>query len=459
VSSTSLPATRVLEAQGRPVRATVRRYRLSITTPGTAPRIEHIGAAAIRIGSRPGNDVVIDDDAVSRVHLEIVADQHGFRLRDLDSTNGTEVDGTRVIDVYLRSNAVIRAGASEIRFEPSDDEAELALSDEDRFGAMIGNSVVMRALFASLSRAARSNATVLVEGESGTGKELVAEALHRASPRAARPFVVFDCAAIAASLLETELFGHERGAFTGAHGTRAGCLEVADGGTLFLDEIGELPLDLQPKLLRCLERGEFRRVGSNELRKVDIRVIAATNRDLAGEVNRGSFREDLYYRLAVVRLVTPPLRERIGDIPSLVDSFLLELYDGNTHRARAAATNLSARAWKLLRSWPWRGNVRELRNAVARAVALAGDELPSEIVPINAHAGYEVPAPPSAGRSASESERPFLEARAEIVDRFERDYLQRILSRHQGKIARAADAAGLDRSYFRRLLRRHGIES
>ena len=330
---------------------------------------------------------------------------------------------------------------------------------------MLGTSGVMRALFANLTRAARSDATVLIEGESGTGKELVAGALHRASPRADRPFVVFDCAAIAGSLLETELFGHERGAFTGAHGARPGCLEAADGGTLFLDEIGELPLDLQPKLLRCLERGEFRRLGSNALRRVDIRVIAATNRELASEVHRGSFREDLYYRLAVVRLVTPPLRHRLGDIPQLVEAFLVELYDGDVSRARAATSNLSAGAWKLLHSWPWRGNVRELRNAVARAVALAGDEMPSEIAPIDTAsedatadvADAAAPGPAPSDAATADTERPFLEVRSEIVDSFERDYLQRILSRHQGKITRAADAAGLDRSYFRRLLRRHGI--
>jgi transcriptional regulator with GAF, ATPase, and Fis domain len=453
------PATRVHEAHGRPVRVTVRRYCLHVAVPGTAPRVEHIGAAAIRIGSQRGNDVILDDDAVSRVHLEIIADHHGFRLRDLDSTGGTLVDGTRVIDVYLRPGAVIRVGASELRFEPGDDEAELVLSEDDRFGTMIGHSVAMRALFASLSRAARSNATVLVEGESGTGKELVAEALHRASPRAAKRFVVFDCAAVTPSLLESELFGHERGAFTGAYGTRPGCLETADGGTLFLDEVGELPLDLQPKLLRCLERGEFRRVGSNEPRRVDIRVIAATNRDLAGEVNRGSFREDLYYRLAVVRLVTPALRERTGDIPQLVESFLLELYEGDAVRAHTAVAHLDARVWKQLRSWPWPGNVRELRNAVARSVALAGDDLPTEISLISARRGHEVPAPPSTGPPDGEPERPFLELRSELVHSFERDYLQRMLSRYHGKITRAADAAGLDRSYFRRLLRRHGIES
>ena len=454
MSSSDLPATRVLEVHGRAVASRVRRYRLRIAEPGRPSRSIEIGSAAIRIGAQDGNDVVLDDPAVSRIHVEIAGDAHGFRVRDLGSTNGTYAGDTRVVDAYLGRGAVLRLGETELAFELLGDEAEVPLSEDDRFDALIGASPVMRRLFATLAPIARAEAPVLIEGESGTGKELVAEALHRASRRASKPFVVFDCAAVAAGLIEAELFGHEKGAFTGAHGARGGCVEAAEGGTLFLDEVGELPLDLQPKLLRVLARGEYRRVGSTQQLASDLRVIAATNRDLAAEVNAGSFREDLYYRLAVVRVVTPPLRERTSDIPLLVESFFTELYDGNRTRAAAAVANLGGSVWGRLAAWPWRGNVRELRNAVARAVALAGDDLPTDLTPIGGRsaATAEVPVP------AGAPDRPFVELRDELVAGFERDYLRRMLERHGGVVTRAAEAAGLDRSYFRRMLRKYGID-
>jgi transcriptional regulator with GAF, ATPase, and Fis domain len=378
---------------------------------------------------------------------------HGFRIRDLGSTNGTYVDGLRTNDAYLRPHATIRAGATEIRFEPLAEDTEVSLSPSDRFGDLIGKSAPMRALFALLERVAPTEATLLIEGESGTGKELVAHAVHRASARAEQPFVVFDCAAVAANLLESELFGHERGAFTGAQGAREGCLSEADGGTLFLDEIGELPLDLQPKLLRCIERGEFRRIGASQLRSVDVRVIAATNRDLAREVNAGEFREDLYYRLAVVRVVTPPLRERIGDLQLLVEAFLSAQYGGKGARVGAALANLPEAVWTRLAAWPWRGNVRELRNAVARAVALAGDALPTDIAPMGASVV------PAVAPAAVESvERSFVDLRAEVLEQFERDYLQRVLRACNGHVTAAAAAAKLDRSYFKRLIKKYGLD-
>jgi len=279
-------------SSGRRMRA----YRLHVRTPDGQQRTEDVRAPLVRAGSRGDNDLELADPAVSRLHFEIVADELGMRLRDLESTNGTFLDGYRVQDVYLRPGSVILAGDSEVRFEPTTREADVPASEADRFGPIVGRSVKMRELFATLERAAPTDATILVEGETGTGKELVAQAVHGRSKRSGGPLVVFDCASVPTNLVESELFGHEKGAFTGAGERRIGRLEEADGGTLFLDELGELPLDLQPKLLRALEAREIRRVGGRDTIPVDIRIVAATNRDLAREVNRGSFREDLKTR-------------------------------------------------------------------------------------------------------------------------------------------------------------------
>ncbi|HLL24653.1 MAG TPA: sigma 54-interacting transcriptional regulator, partial [Kofleriaceae bacterium] len=315
---------------GRATSARLRRVRIEIVSGPDAGLVRDIESAAIRIGARRGNDVQLSDSKVSGLHCEIRLDDRGYRLRDLDSTNGTYVSQLRINDVYLQPGAQIALGSTRLKFEPLGDSVEIELSDTDRFGSMIGRSVKMRELFARLEKLARSDATVLVTGETGVGKELVAEALHDHSPRAKGPFVVLDCGSIPPNLIESELFGHERGAFTGATSSYAGAFERAHGGTVFLDEIGELPLPMQPKLLRVLERKEVRRVGGSKTLEVDLRVVAATNRDLGVEVNRGRFREDLYYRLAVARVHVPPLRERKDDLPLLIEHILATTPGGET---------------------------------------------------------------------------------------------------------------------------------
>jgi DNA-binding NtrC family response regulator len=428
-------------------------YRLHVRTPDNTQTRQEYAKRILRVGSREGNDVVLADETVSRIHFEISADAEGYRLRDLGSSNGTFVDGYRVGDVYLKPGSRIHAGQTEVIFEPLVQEAELPLSRQERFGPLVGRSSMMRELFATLERVARSDATVLVEAETGTGKELIAQAIHEASDRSGGPLVVFDAASAPRDLIESQLFGHEKGAFTGATERRTGCMEEADGGTLFLDELGELPIGLQPKLLRVLESREVVPVGSNQPRKIDVRIIAATNRDLAAEINRGSFRDDLYYRLAVIRLVVPPLRDRPDDVRLLVEHFVAGV--DNPARAQQLVAGITDENWRELEAHPWPGNVRELRNMVERTLALAGDEPQVRLDPNAA------PRPAQAGAAAPGSirgadlDRAFLEQKHELVAGFERAYLHGILERHDGNISRAAAAASLDRMYFKRLLKKY----
>jgi two-component system, NtrC family, response regulator GlrR len=391
------------------------------------------------IGSHPSNELVIDEPTVSRFHCEILLEAKGARVRDLQSTNGTTVDGVTVLDAFLRSGSVLRIGNTGLRFESHGERVALPLSPSSEFGSLVGVSASMRATFALLERAATSSCTVLVEGETGTGKEDAAESIHKLSGRGG-PFVVVDCGAIPPSLLESELFGHERGAFTGAHDRRIGAFEEAHGGTLFLDELGELPLELQPKLLRALESHEIRRVGSNQYRPVDVRVVAATNRDLRGAINGGTFRADLYFRLAVLRVPMPPLRTRPEDLPILVERLLLRLRAGDDE-ARAL---LTPAYFAQLQSAAWPGNVRELRNYLERCLVVKGP------LPIGDGA--------AAASVGVDAQLPYGEARDRAAAEFERRYLEALLRSHNGQVARAAKAAGLDRAYLYRLLRRNGIK-
>jgi len=459
--------TRLVHDAGRASRR-ITRYRL--TELAGEKRAVEVSAPTYRIGSRDGNDLRIGDSTVSRFHLEIVATPAGFLARDLGSTNGTWIDGLRVVEAYLRPGCTLRVGGADLRFETLEDEAAVPTSSHEQFGRVVGRSAPMREVFSILERAASSDVTILIEGESGTGKELVAEAVHRMSPRADQPYVIFDCASVPANLIESTLFGHEKGSFTGAESRHVGLFEEADGGTIFLDEIGELPLEQQPKLLRVLERREVRRVGGTTTQKVDVRVVAATNRDLAREVNRGAFREDLYYRLAVIRVVLPPLRDRPEDIPLLVERFVRDALTKDTARADQVLTGISEENWQRLLKHPWPGNVRELRNFIERTVALSrpGGVLATDAFPAAATPGISspppapgsVPTPATAPTSdaplgAVDIDRPFIDGKAETLAAFEKAYLTSILDRHGGNISRAAAAAGLDRMYFKRLLKKY----
>ncbi|HEX2659420.1 MAG TPA: sigma-54 dependent transcriptional regulator [Polyangia bacterium] len=312
---------------------------------------------------------------------------------------------------------------------------------------MIGHSDTMKRVFETLSRAASKDATVLLEGETGTGKEISAEAIHRSSRRRDKPFLVVDCGAIPAQLLESELFGHERGSFTGAVGSRPGVFEAAAGGSVFLDEIGELALDLQPKLLRVLERREVRRIGTNQHIPVDVRLIAATNRSLKSEVEAKRFRADLYYRLAVVEVRLPPLRERTGDLPLLVDHIADALGPLDEESARELR---SPEFQSKLGDYDWPGNIRELRNFLERCVALGDFRPPKSSRPA------VVPQPAAA---APLSSRPLREAREEWTNAFEKRYLEELLAAHDNRVSAAARAAGVDRIYFYRLLWKHGLRT
>ena len=297
-------------------------FSLTVKNGASAGLKRNFDTELVRVGAGPGNDLSLSDSTVSSAHFEISVSDRGFVLRDLAATNGTRLGGVRIVEAYLDKEADILAGEVLIRFKAAASVVESPLSANERFGSAVGRSSLMREIFARIEKVAPTEATVLLNGETGTGKEVVALALYEASARKDKPFVVVDCGAIAPTLIESELFGHEKGAFTGAVNRRLGAFERASGGTLFLDEVGELDISLQPKLLRVLERREIQRVGGDKNIPADVRIVAATNRDLRSMVARGDFREDLYYRLAVVTLALPPLRERREDIELLVDHFL-----------------------------------------------------------------------------------------------------------------------------------------
>jgi len=419
----------------------VRRFRLTLLGDEAQGLVWESTSDRASIGSHVSNDLVLDDATVSRFHSEIVVDRRGVRVRDLDSLNGTFVDGTRVVEAHLRDGSILRVGRSAVRFDLDVEHNAFALSRAESFGALVGTSIPMRMAFALLERVSPTDATVLLEGETGTGKDLAAEAIHQASPRRDGPLVVVDCGAAPANLIESMLFGHERGAFTGAEQRRVGAFEEATGGTVFLDEIGELPLELQPKLLRVLEKKHIQRVGSSQLRPVDVRIVAATNRDLRQMVNAGTFREDLYYRLAVVRVRLPPLRERPEDIPAVVTHLLGAFGASGEARARLESPELL----QTLSRSAWPGNVRELRNAIERALVLDQGVVVAE-----------TPSRP-VGFGPVDSSVPYEEARQRAQRDFERRYLSALLEAHRGNVSNAARAAGIGRVYLHRLLRRNGL--
>jgi DNA-binding NtrC family response regulator len=433
---------------------------------------------AIHIGADPGNDLVIPDASVSRLHATVLRrvpergeaevagdDEASWVIQDRSSRNGTSVDGVRITEAYLKAGAVLRVGVVELRFHPLQQRIAVVPSDRERYGDIVGASLAMRQIFGVLERISGTDATVLIEGKTGTGKEIVARTIHKMSPRADKPFVVVDCGAIPENLIESELFGHEKGSFTGAVGKRQGLVEQANGGTLFLDEIGELGRELQPKLLRVLERREVKRIGSNVNNNVDVRFVAATNRELREEVDNKRFREDLYFRLNVIRLTLPPLSERPEDIPLLVRNFL-RVAQSSTRDASQLIRGATRQALDALMTYGWPGNVRELLNVIERARLFARGgfidvaDLPEHITGLSRRSPRvrdeetaQVQAQAGAGPL-----RNYHEARDEWVAVFERDYVRRLLVQHGFNISRAAKEAGVDRKHLRNLMKKHGLD-
>jgi two-component system nitrogen regulation response regulator GlnG len=397
------------------------------------------------VGKAPGCDLVLTDHAVSRQHLEVQLRESGVLVRDLGSTNGSFFGGARFTEVTLFPGAVVTVGGSELKLLTVERSQPLLPSSSDRFGGLLGPSLRMREVFAMLELIAQSDVAVLIEGETGTGKELCAEAIRDAGPRAKAPFVICDLAGVSRTLIESELFGHVRGAFTGADRDREGAFAQAHGGTIFIDEIGELELDMQPRLLRALESRKIKPVGATLYRDVDVRVIAATNRDLREEARAGRFRDDLYHRLAVVRVTLPPLRERKEDIPALVAHFL-----------GGREVTVPPETMALFNEYDWPGNVRELKNVIDRGLSLMGAArlLHPGLLGLEATAGAHdgrALAWPSSGNEG------FREAKERLIASWERDYVTQLLRRAGGNVSKAAREGGLDRVYLHRLIKKHGI--
>lgn len=410
----------------------------------------------IKIGKRETNDMVLIDKTVSRNHLEIEYSADSFLLRDLGSTNGTFLNGSKVKEAYLSPGDLIKVGNTTLEFVAYDEKIKIEPSDKEEFGLMVGKSRKMRQIFSILEKISPTHATVIIEGETGTGKDLVAQAIHEHSHRKQKPFVVFDCSSVAPNLIESELFGHEKGAFTGAVKSRRGAFEEADGGTIFLDEIGELTAELQPKLLRALEQREIKRVGGNVPVKIDVRVICATNRNLRREIDEGRFREDLYYRLSVVKVSLPPLRERPEDIALIVERFLAISKFNKQENGEFRVTRVEDDALKLLSRYQWPGNVRELSNVVERAVSFVDGNSISK-----SHLDF-VFAEMAHGEERTErmkvdSDIPFKDAKQKIVEDFEKEYLKGLLDSHNHNLSKAAREAQIDRKHLRNLLKKYNI--
>jgi DNA-binding NtrC family response regulator len=418
-------------------------YRLTIVEGPDAGRTFDLDGrlpARVLVGQSPACDIRLSDRHVSRRHAELDLGGAHVRIVDLESTNGTTVNGVAILGALLRGGEVVRLGETAFRLDALE-KRRVPMSTATHFGRVVGSSVEMRRLYPHCERLARSDVPVLIEGETGTGKEALAEALHEASARAAGPFVVFDCTAVAPNLVESELFGHERGAFTGAVSQRRGVFEQAQGGTLLIDEIGDLDLALQPKLLRAIERSEIRRVGSDRVLKVDVRVLAATRRDLDKEIQDGRFRDDLFFRIAVARIELPPLRERRGDIGVLAAHFWRELGGGES---------IPPELLQRFEHYAWPGNIRELANTVARHLAL-GELVEPELAP----AGGAKPRSSDAIEDILALDLPFPRARQRVLADFERRYVERVLARYGGSVQRAAEASGIARRYFNVIAARH----
>jgi DNA-binding NtrC family response regulator len=412
--------------------------------PDEGKTAEVIGAV-LSVGTASDNALPLNDETVSRYHVDLEPHPKGVLVRDNGSTNGTIANGVMVERAVVPPGTIVRLGRTRLEVgKLAGDEVQLFPSN--RLCGVMGESHVMRRLMAQIDKVSRSDVAVTILGESGTGKELIAAALHELSARSARPFETVDCGALTPGLVASELFGHERGAFTGADRQHIGALERAHGGTLMLDEIGELPLDLQPVLLGALERKRIKRVGGKSDIPIDVRVVAATHRDLRADVNAGKFRLDLYYRIAVVVLRVPALREHPGDIPLLIDHFLKDI--GSNESAKAL---FPEQAMLALQSQNWPGNVRELRNFVEATLALGmppqhAEPVTSSILP-----------PPGGLALAAFLDRKYKDARDALLREFERQYLEHWLRKASNNVARAARLCEMDRSHLFQMLRRHNL--
>jgi transcriptional regulator with GAF, ATPase, and Fis domain len=477
-----VPPTKIHYLGDAPARLHLRRCKLVMTDHHGQPHEHVFESGEVRIGAMEDNDLVVQDDTVSRYHCKIIQEETGYVLVDLGSTNGTFINKVRVREGFLKPGCTVHLGQHELKFHAAEEEVEIVPSRKDRCGDIIGKNQRLREIYAIIEKIAPTNTTVIIEGETGTGKEVVAQTIHKLSARAQGPMMVFDCGAVPANLIESELFGHEKGSFTGAIMTRQGLFEMGDGGTLFLDELGELPLDLQPKLLRALEQREIRRVGANRALKVDCRIIAATNRNLEEEVRAGRFRQDLFYRLSVVRLILPPLRDRPEDLPLLIKHFLKNHSHNKLPDGTPRVRNASREAMELLSGYRWPGNVRELVNCIERAISFSdGDtiearDLPEAIrdkggsgvrpAPSRPHAAAPPliatppPPPPSSQQMPPAGhDTTFKEAKERWVSSFERDYILALLKKNHGNISHAAREADIDRKYFRKLMKKYAIEA
>lgn len=459
--------TQIRESQTGPLIVSHRQKICVINGPDKGLEKELVGTR-VAIGTSDDNEIVLHDSTVSRRHCEITVVSDRYVLRDLDSTNGTWIDGAEVKEAFLAPGSRLRVGDTELIFEPKKKWEAIHDFEGDHFGELYGRSKAMRDVFALLTKVASTDLSCVLHGETGSGKELAARGLHQASSRAQKPFVVVDCGAISESLIESELFGHERGAFTGADRQRAGAFEVANQGTVFLDEIGELPIELQPKLLRALERREVKRLGATQSIHVDIRVVAATHRDLPAMVQAKTFREDLYFRLAEVVVKLPPLATRLDDIGLLVERMVQEEV-----KRGSKVKQVHPDVIELLCARRWPGNVRELRNVVRRAVSFAsGVVLTVEDLKTSGGMQNLVPTafsndPPTqpildvsslSGAQSPVNELPLKDAREQWMSNMERDYVEQLLQRFKWDLDLASQHAGVHRKSLERLMRQYGIK-